>query len=155
VTLALALEAVVLAMFALGFWQTSGVRDAAALHGLIVLSAVAMGIQSAAVRQLEVPGIATTYMTGTLTSAVTGFVAGSLSVGGPGRPDAALSPSSTALGWRRAVRLQLLSLLIYGLGATIGGLAQHRWPVAVAVVPIALVLAVVALASQLDRAARA
>jgi uncharacterized membrane protein YoaK (UPF0700 family) len=35
---------------------------------LIVLSAFAMGVQSAAVRRLGVPGIATTFVTGTLTS---------------------------------------------------------------------------------------
>ena len=43
------------------------------IHGgviflLIVLSAFAMGVQSAAVQRLGVPGIATTYITGTLTS---------------------------------------------------------------------------------------
>ena len=37
---------------------------------LIVLSALAMGVQSAAVHRLEVSGIATTYITGTLTNLV-------------------------------------------------------------------------------------
>ena len=35
---------------------------------LIVLSALAMGVQSAAVIRLEITGIATTYLTGTLTN---------------------------------------------------------------------------------------
>ena len=68
-------RAVALGGFALGWHLAGGGREAAALLGLIALLAVAMGIQSAAVRRLDVPGIATTYMTGTLTSAVTGLVA--------------------------------------------------------------------------------
>ncbi len=72
---ALALEAVFLGIFAIGWHLTGAVRAVAELQGLIALLAAAMGIQSAAVRRLDVPGIATTYMTGTLTSAVTGLVA--------------------------------------------------------------------------------
>ena len=45
------------------------------VQALIALSAIAMGVQSAAARRLDVPGIATTYLTGTFTSAVTGLVA--------------------------------------------------------------------------------
>jgi Protein of unknown function (DUF1275) len=44
------------------------------VHVLIVLSALAMGIQAAAVRRLGVPGIVTTYITGTLTSLMADLV---------------------------------------------------------------------------------
>ena len=151
VTRALAVEALVLALFAVDFRLTGAARALPELHGLIILSAIAMGIQSAAVRRLDVPGIATTYMTGTLTSAVTGLVASSLAAGDPARPDGGARTGGFALRWGRAVRLQLLSLVVYGLGATIGGLGQHRWPAVVPIVPLAIVLAVVVAASVLYR----
>ena len=40
----------------------------------IGLSGLGMGMQSAAVRHLDVPGVATTYITGTLTTLVAGTV---------------------------------------------------------------------------------
>ena len=74
VTLALTVESVILSVFAVG-WQSVGDRPAAfPLAILIGLSALAMGVQSAAVRRLEVSGITTTYITGTLTQLAAGFV---------------------------------------------------------------------------------
>src|SRR5690242_351643 len=59
VTAAFAVEAVVLFVFA-GLWFWSGPsRGAHTVHVLIVLLGTAMGIQAAAVRRLDVPGIAT------------------------------------------------------------------------------------------------
>lgn len=43
-------------------------------YGLIVLSGLAMGIQSAAVLAIDVPGVATTYITGTLTQMISKVV---------------------------------------------------------------------------------
>ena len=71
VTWALALEAAMLAAFAAGMYLTASLREVIEAQALIAVSAIAMGIQSAAVRRLNVPGIATTYVTGTLTTAVT------------------------------------------------------------------------------------
>ena len=74
VTLALGLELFILCSFAAG-WQLVG--DAPAeipLAVLIWLSALAMGVQSAAIRRLEVSGIATTYITGTLTHLAARFM---------------------------------------------------------------------------------
>jgi uncharacterized membrane protein YoaK (UPF0700 family) len=71
VTRAVLAEGVILGAFTLT-WHL-GVRSGAILYALITLSAVAMGIQSAAIRHLKVPGIATTYITGTLTSMVAEF----------------------------------------------------------------------------------
>jgi hypothetical protein len=43
-------------------------RTGRKVYHLIVLPTLAMGIQSAAVRRLGIPGVATTYITGTLTN---------------------------------------------------------------------------------------
>jgi uncharacterized membrane protein YoaK (UPF0700 family) len=71
VMLALVLEWLILVVFAAG-WQLArnALPPAAATAVLIVLSALAMGVQSAAMHRLEVPGVATTYVTGTLTNLV-------------------------------------------------------------------------------------
>jgi uncharacterized membrane protein YoaK (UPF0700 family) len=62
VTIALIVECVFLAALA---------NDRSALLGLrVVFAATAMGIQSAAARRLDVLGVATTFITGTLTSLV-------------------------------------------------------------------------------------
>ena len=146
VTWAFALEAALLAAFAAGLFATEPARTMAATQGLIVLSAIAMGVQSAAVRRLNVPGIATTFVTGTLTTAVTTLVAGAR---GAPAPSAAQRVEGVPAGgeWWRGVRLQLLALVIYGLGAAVGGLAHERWPALVAVLPCLAVTAVVAAAA--------
>ena len=62
VTIALAVECVLLAVLA---------NERATAGALaVLLAAVAMGIQSAAARRLDVLGVATTFLTGTLTSLV-------------------------------------------------------------------------------------
>jgi len=143
---ALILEIAVLGVFALGWHLIGADRTPGRLQTLIALLAVAMGIQSAAVRRLDVPGIATTYMTGTLTSAVTGLVAGRRTA--EERAAAVGANPSLVARWSRGVRLQFLSLVVYGIGATAGGLAQsHGRPLA-AMWPLVVVMMVVAIASR-------
>lgn len=69
VTRALRLEALLLlALAAVWYLAHDPVATPTTTRALIVLSALAMGVQSAAVRRLEITGIATTYLTGTLTN---------------------------------------------------------------------------------------
>ena len=149
VTWALAVEAAMLAAFAVGMSLTASLREVLQTQALIAVSAIAMGIQSAAVRRLNVPGIATTYLTGTLTTAVTSLIAGSRAA----KP-AAVEASRRVEGvpatghWWRGVRLQLLALLVYGVGAAIGGLVYERGPALVAVLPFAALVVVVAAAAR-------
>src|SRR5262249_26011730 len=74
VTGALALEGVILALFTITWQLTGPGRSVGTIGRLILLAGGAMGIQSAAVRRLGVPGIATTYITGTLTSLMVDLV---------------------------------------------------------------------------------
>jgi len=143
VTRALALEVMILAAFAMGSYRTAVIREVWEAQTLIALSAIAMGTQSAAARRLDVPGIATTYLTGTFTSAVTGLVAKSQR--SPRATSAAGTPAERH-PWRRQVGLQLLTLVVYGLGALIAGLLQASWPRLVAVLPFAVAASVVIIA---------
>jgi hypothetical protein len=71
-THALTLEWGILLVFAIAWQWASGTFPLATVKAaLVVLSALAMGVQSVAARRLDVSGIATTYITGTLTSLMT------------------------------------------------------------------------------------
>ncbi len=74
VTRTLGLEFVLLLGFSALWALTAGPVTLEVRYGLIVLSAVAMGIQSAAAHTIGVPGITTTYFTGTITNIVVGAV---------------------------------------------------------------------------------
>jgi uncharacterized membrane protein YoaK (UPF0700 family) len=94
VTVALAAELVVLIAFAVG-WVPSGAEpEGREVYPLILLPALAMGVQSAAVRRLGIPGVATTYITGTLT----GLAEGAIEHCVPRSP--AQCPTMTASGGR-------------------------------------------------------
>ncbi len=75
------------------------------LPGLLVLTAVAMGLQSAAVQHLAIAGVSTVFVTGTLTTAITRLVS------------APRGPSPDAPAW-----LPAASWGSYFLGALLGGL---------------------------------
>ena len=76
ITRAFIVETILLLGFA-GLWQ---IDDGPAssewlLYSLIALSAVAMGLQSSIAHHIGVPGMSTTYFTGTLTNIVNGWLA--------------------------------------------------------------------------------
>jgi uncharacterized membrane protein YoaK (UPF0700 family) len=120
VTATVAGEAVLLLAFA-GLWLAGGPAD-----GLIALSALGMGAQSAAVHRLGVPGVTTTYVTGTITSLMAGL--------------AALQASSGR--WRHAA---IVAALVAGAAA--GAVAWSRWPHLAGLGPAALVAAVTLVAA--------
>jgi uncharacterized membrane protein YoaK (UPF0700 family) len=70
VTVALGVELLLLTLLALGWGVRGGRPGSPAIEALIATSALAMGVQTAATRRLSVSGVATTYVTGTLTSLV-------------------------------------------------------------------------------------
>jgi uncharacterized membrane protein YoaK (UPF0700 family) len=124
VTAALALETIILGIFA-AICYLIGSTHASVIYLLIILLALAMGIQSAAVRRLGVPGIATTYITGTLTSLMIDLL-------GWLRLIIAQLPvlKSTEQGsveripWDQRVGLLAGVLTLYCLGALAGGILQ-------------------------------
>ncbi|MEU8194230.1 YoaK family protein [Microbispora amethystogenes] len=115
---ALAVEFAVLVIYA-AFWMVAGgeVSEVGAL-GLLALNACALGIQSSSVQRFGVPGLSTTYLTGTLTTLVMRLTAG--------KP-------------LRDVRLS--ALLLAGLigGAALGGLLALRAPVVAPLLQLACV----------------
>ncbi len=75
VTAALAVELALIAGLTVGWELVDGHPAGGTQLALLALAALAMGIQSAAVRSLD-PGLSSTYLTGTLTGLVSAVAAG-------------------------------------------------------------------------------
>jgi uncharacterized membrane protein YoaK (UPF0700 family) len=128
VTLALAVELVALLTVAVG-WGLAGEDPAGAVeYGLVGVAALAMGMQSAAVQRLRVAGVATTYVTGTLTSLFTDLALPGASRG-----------SMLRRGW---------VLLAMVAGAVAGAVAVSVAGGVAALIPVVLVAIVVVVAAR-------
>jgi uncharacterized membrane protein YoaK (UPF0700 family) len=137
VTAALTVEFIVLAASGIGGIVAGGATAGTPIRILAVLAGAAMGIQSASVRALGVPGVVTTYITGTWTSYVSGLVARLRHLARSG-----MEPGPT--GARPpGVRLQAGVLFVYALGGVLGGAAEIHWLLGGMVVPACVLLGVV------------
>ena len=99
-----------------------------------------MGVQSAAARRLDVSGIATTYITGTLTNLVARLV------GRVHRAGARLNPVQPTRPAQGAVLLAAVWLVYLG-GAAAAAAATILDPVLAVVLPIAVVAIVIVTAT--------
>ena len=123
VTIALGVECALLAALA--------ADRSSMLVGRVTLAALAMGVQSAAARRLDVFGIATTFVTGTLTNLVSLVARHGVGSAATGHGKRMLA---TAWG-------------VYVLGAMAAGGLMQMAPTVTFLVPVAIVLAVVAIAA--------
>jgi uncharacterized membrane protein YoaK (UPF0700 family) len=158
---ALAIEAICLAAF-LGFgtWILGAGPKAAAepttpqFVFLVALIAVAMGVQSAALRKVGALTVFTTFITGTLTklaqdlSEYLFWLRDRTRGRFRNRLGKALRLSPRQESFQSVVLLALL-YLAYGGGAVFGVFGFHRWGVTIAAAPLALVL--VAIGADLAR----
>jgi uncharacterized membrane protein YoaK (UPF0700 family) len=150
VTVALALEWGLLLVFAVG-WLFVGKETAtfSARGPLIVLAALAMGVQSAAVRRLEVSGISTTYITGTVTT-LTAWLMRWLGGGGANPalgPRADMTDAEAPRQARRAVGLLAAVWGIFIAGAMAAGACVRFSPELAVALPLALTLVVIVTAA--------
>ena len=126
----LAVEAVILASFAM-LWTASGAPSQAPfVYALIGLSAIAMGLQGAAARHLQVPGILTIVFTSTLTAIVAAIA------------ERLLARTRPLLDSQ--ARRQLTMFLVYLASAVMTGLAAPHWLAVMPFVPVAAILIVLA-----------
>ena len=114
ITWTLAVEFLLLVAFA-ALWVLGGGPDAEPTrYGLIGVSGLAMGIQSAAAHTIGVPGITTTYFTGTITNIIVGAVARTSTRREPPKPGA------------RKLRWPVGAFFAYVAGAAVTGLLTSR-----------------------------
>jgi uncharacterized membrane protein YoaK (UPF0700 family) len=142
VTTAVTVEGGVLLLFAAGSLLA---RSSASglVYPLIAVAAIAMGIQSVAVRALGVSGVATTYITGTWTSLLSGLVANA-------HPStcAPMTTTPAATPALRVAYVQAAVLAVYVVAAVAGGVAEARWLLAAGALPVVMVALVAAIAWQ-------
>jgi uncharacterized membrane protein YoaK (UPF0700 family) len=150
VTAALGLEFAILVAFAAGWLLDGSDPSGVAVYLLIVLSALAMGVQSAAVRRLDVAGASTTYITGTLTS-LTARTVRWLHSASPERADDRFTLTEPS---ERGLPLTADVWLAYCVGAVVGGAAELLWQPAALLLPVAGVAAVVVLMAAYHRGRR-
>ncbi len=155
ITRAFAFEALLLLGFVV-LWQFGGGPSSSEwmLYSLIALSALAMGLQSSVAHHIGVPGMATTYFTGTLTNIVTGATT---LIGRRSRATVARHPRLRT-GW------QMIAFLTYIVAAAVTGLLASRpswaplWGIPAIVVPalpaVALVLVLLVGRASRDEARR-
>lgn len=129
----LAAEFVAFVVFLVGWLVTRSRPSGDGELALLAVLAGAMGLQSGAVERLGVPGMSTTYLTGTLTSVVAGMSSGRFPPG---------------------MRRSLGALLALGIGAVAEGSLTVAAPMVAPMVPLGLlvaVLCVVVVAFERDR----
>ncbi|HST73983.1 MAG TPA: YoaK family protein [Acetobacteraceae bacterium] len=130
ITWTLVLEEVLLVGFA-ALWQIGdGPSSGRLLYGLIVLSGIAMGMQSTVAHSVGVPGITTTYFTGTLTGIVIGLI---------GKPAPPRTPQEQTPRRRHRLGWPAFAFLIYVAGAALTGLLEARPPPWLAAAPVFVV----------------
>jgi uncharacterized membrane protein YoaK (UPF0700 family) len=116
-------EAAVLIAFTVG-WEVTGTHPSGGSEFLLIaLATVAMGLQSAVVVVLDISGVGTTYLTGTLTSLLD-------SLASPGEERGTAKRRQANL--RRAFALSALVV-----GALLAGLLISAAPAAVPAIPLA------------------
>jgi uncharacterized membrane protein YoaK (UPF0700 family) len=128
-------ETIVLALFALAFFVRLPLGPDAFIYLTIILSGFAMGMQSATVKRLNLPGIATTYITGTMTSLISGIV----HHWGPSEEGEEDDDFSQA---ERSMWLQAWVFILYVLSAVASGLLHKFWPSGVALLPLIAIILV-------------
>jgi uncharacterized membrane protein YoaK (UPF0700 family) len=119
---ALIVEFTLFLVVACGWWAVGSDPTGTVQTLLLVGSTLAMGIQSSAILRLNVSGLSTTYLTGTLTTVVHAFVM-----------QRRLRGNGRSVG--------VLCALV--LGAALGGLLATQLPVASPLVPLAVLATVV------------
>ena len=128
----LLLIAAALVWFTLGDRQPSLVLRAA----MVSVAALGLGLQSASMQVMQVPGIVTTYITGTWTTLVRNLARSTRGEHGENAP----------VEWEHRLAMQATVLFAYGASAAGAGLLFHFWKRGMGLLPVlALVIAILTL----------
>jgi uncharacterized membrane protein YoaK (UPF0700 family) len=121
ITKMLAFESMLLAAFACIWYLAYPARSATLANVLIVISALAMGLQSAAILHLSISWVTTTYVSGTWTDLAINVVDALL-------PAKSADTAGASTRRKKKLALQIAVLTVYALAAAIVGLGELHWP---------------------------
>jgi len=140
ITRSIAVESIIIAAFsALSFYHAPSVSNFI-LYISIILSAAAMGMQSAAIRHLKIPGVVTTFITGTVTSIAMSAVSG-LRMGFK-KHEKNNSKIPVAKNLEQRVTLQVIIFFVYVLTAVFTGWIEYHGATFLPVFPLVLIVGV-------------
>lgn len=142
ITRSLALEGVIIILFALLWYRHNQTQDDISLYISIILSAIAMGLQSAAIRHLHIPGVVTTFITGTITS-IAASAAKGLRQGFKYSEKESIEDVPVAKNLNQRIQLQLMVFLAYLLTAVFTGWIENHLAGFLPALPLLLIAGVV------------
>ncbi|MGN6265600.1 MAG: YoaK family protein [Ginsengibacter sp.] len=122
------------------FFEAKVISDFA-LYVSIILAGLAMGIQSATIRHLNIPGIITTFLTGTITSIGMNMVKG-IKSGFKKKVKKANPAVPSPKTLEQRIELQAIVFIAYAGTAVFTGWMEFRWPRFLPVLPLILVISV-------------
>jgi uncharacterized membrane protein YoaK (UPF0700 family) len=127
VTKILAIEFSLLAVFTIGGFVVGNLNHEV-MYLFILLASIPMGMQSAGVKELGISGVTTTYVTGTWTSFIMSIVTLRHS-----------RPSERTIKVKQETIVQAITLLVYVIGAAVGGLVGSHLLLKAAIIPVSAV----------------
>ena len=136
VTLSLFIELLVLIAVA-AVWRVRPADNAVDTTSLLLALGIAMGMQSAAVRRLRIPGVVSTYLTGTLTMFTTGLVRRAIGARSPAPEAPTHGTGLLASVW-----------VIYGVGAAVTTVLSPNGGARSLLLPIVLIAIVLGVADR-------
>lgn len=139
ITLSVGLELFIIFILALIWFEESTPLQNSILYVSILLSAIAMGIQSATIRHLNIPGVVTTFITGTITSIGMSAVSG-LRNGFKKKVKNGLPQLPVTKSLEQRIELQIMVFLAYGLTAVFTGWIEYHGDTLLPVLPLILIL---------------
>lgn len=144
ITLSISIESLIIFILVLIWFEEKLPMDRLVLYSSIALSAIAMGIQSATVRHLNIPGVVTTFITGTITSigmsAINGIRNGFRKSVNDGLPQIRVTKTL-----EQRITLQFIVFLVYGLSAVLTGWLEFHLATLLPILPLIMILCVLSI----------
>jgi len=139
ITLSVGIECFIIFILALIWFENNTSLPNSVLYISILLSAIAMGIQSATIRHLNIPGVVTTFITGTITSIGMSAVSG-LRNGFKKKVKNGLPQLPVTKNLEQRIELQIMVFFAYGLTAVFTGWIEYRGATLLPLLPLILIL---------------
>ena len=141
VTLSISLETIIVFVLVIFWFEENIITNNFVLYISIILAAIGMGIQSATIRHLNIPGVVTTFLTGTLTTIGVGVVNGfKKGFGKKINENVSQLPMPETLEQR--IELQTTVFIAYGVTAVLTGWLEYRGSHLLPLLPLTLIIIV-------------